>query len=66
MIINPQLSIGDKFQNGVLLQDGEIFWGSIQVVKRLSSEGNPIYRARFGKIDKIAEHWRFPIEGDAL
>jgi hypothetical protein len=57
---NPQLRIGDKFQNGVMIQGGEILWGSIQTVKRLSSEGNPIFRAKWGKINKIAEYWRLP------
>jgi hypothetical protein len=62
----PQLTIGDKIQRGTPIQDGSIFWGSIQIVKKFSSEGFPMYRARYGKVDKIAEIWRIPVKPDRL
>jgi hypothetical protein len=58
--MNEKLDVGDIFENGVMIQDGTILWGTTQVVKRLSNEGNPIYRAKWGKVDKIAEYWRTP------
>jgi hypothetical protein len=58
--MNEPIKPGDRFQNGVMLTTDEIRWGSIQTVKRLTSDGKPIYRAKWGKVDKIADHWRTP------
>jgi hypothetical protein len=56
---NPPLREGDKFQVGVMLTNGEIVWGTIQTVKRMSDMG-PCYRPPFAKVDKYARHWRLP------
>lgn len=56
-----QLHIGDKIQIGTPIQDGRVFWGSEQVVKRFSTDGFPIYRAKWGKVDRIATCWRIPM-----
>ena len=58
--MNDPIKPGDRFQNGVELTTGEIMWGTIQTVKRLMPDGRPMYRAKWGKVDKIAEHWRTP------
>jgi hypothetical protein len=58
--MNEPIKHGDRFQNGVMLTTDEIMWGTIQTVKQLTSDGKPIYRAKWGKVDKIAEHWRTP------
>ena len=54
--MSETLKIGDRFQNGVELTTGGIMWGTVQTVKRFTSDGRPMYRAKWGKVDKIAEH----------
>ena len=58
----PSVHRGDRIQIGVELMggSGRILWGTVQTVKMLYSDGRPIYRAKWGKVDKIANRWRLP------
>lgn len=57
------VQIGDKIQIGTMLTTGEMFWGSIQTVKWIGSDGSLYFRARHGKVDKVAHNWRLPQAG---
>jgi len=52
---------GDIIQIGVPLLNGPLYWGSHQIIRRIASDGTPIYRPREAKVDKYASVWRFPI-----
>ncbi len=58
--MNEPIKTGDRFQNGVMLTTGDIMWGTIQTAKRITDDGRPLYRPKWGKVDKISEHWRTP------
>lgn len=55
---NPLVKAGDTIQIGTRLTTGEIFWGSKQIVIRVSFNGTPIYRPRYAKVDKCPDFWR--------
>ncbi len=57
---NPKVKPGDKIEAGVMIQDGSIYWGYIQTVIWVSSDGRPYYRAKWGKVEKTPDLWRFP------
>ena len=55
---------GDLFQVGTLLEDGTTFWGRIQTVRGISSDGRPVYRPKWAKVDKCPDLWRTLEEKD--
>lgn len=55
---NPEVKVGDKIQIRVDLLGGGFFWGTIQTVKWISREGMVYYRAKHGKVDKVAYRFR--------
>lgn len=58
--MNEPIKAGEKFQVGTMLTSGNILWGTTQTAKRIRDDGKPIYRAKWGKVDKIADLWRQP------
>jgi hypothetical protein len=60
--MNPKLNKGDKFQVGTNMVGGYIMWGTIQTAQRIDPDGSPVYRPKWGKVDKKPHCWRKPLK----
>lgn len=55
-----EVRVGDKIEIGTPIQGGGFFWGSTQTILWIDSSGTPWYRAKWGKVDKVAYCFRIP------
>ena len=57
----PVVKVGDMIEVGCELTSGEVWWGKqTKVIGLMPPDGQPLYRPKWAKVDKVADLWRMP------